>query len=722
MYDDERPKPKPKPKSQLKPKPRVEPELDDEGYWSSGASDVKEKDEEIEQDDDEDINRTPLHWPTPIHDVLFGYSWITQNLLPKYPKRKDVYICGSYLGASLAAGLALSESYPHARMAVRGLITYNGIYDWTTFLPDHPIHRPKGDDRILIESQLQKLNRDLDEDSGPAATSPIIAHYQRRLEDLFGSPSGLFDNFASACLFFHTAGLFVPPTFHERYVPEWLLPPPPGPLITGASGAGVNGAGNGQGQHINDPHDPFTPPTTSPQPEPPFQDDFDFLDPDDFDHYVHTYEEYGKEMSMANYHDLDLGPDPDNSEPFEQGSQGSAVAAAEDTTAEEDIHQQQQQETLQLQTQVEEKMSMVNDHYDHHDHDLDLNPDDFEHPEHFNQSEPDSPDSAIASLNPEEDIHQHHQTLQLQHQHQTQAEEKTSMVYDASGEPDSVAAADLICEVHRHLQQQDEALKVQIIHAKFPRKSYVHFPSRHSMLKLPDTLLLYETPSAEELPPFKCDALARLGVEGSGAMSLSARYRKGKGKEGKIKEGKQKGKEKKEKKGTKKGKGKGVKEEEKEVEEGEEDEQEEEQQEEKEEEKEEEDDVEEDEAEEVDGEGKTKKKKSRPRLKTRKNRRPPVAITAGENSFRTQAHELALLMQRSIETLELRERQKWDEDYMVDIHHWELEAARRVKVADVGVVDDQDMEIGDLEGVGDLDERGREIVLEWLEEKMDKAR
>ena len=79
-------------------------------------------------------------------------------------------------------------------------------------------------------------------------------------------------------------------------------------------------------------------------------------------------------------------------------------------------------------------------------------------------------------------------------------------------------------------------------------------------------------------------------------------------------------------------------------------------------------------------------------------------------------------MQRSIETLELKERQRWDEEYTVDIHHWELEAARRVKVADVGVVDDQDMEIGDLEGVGDLDERGREIVLEWLEEKMDKAR
>ncbi|KAK3948072.1 hypothetical protein QBC32DRAFT_401196 [Pseudoneurospora amorphoporcata] len=552
LYDDERPTPKPKPKPKVKPEADVEPELDDEGYYSSETSDRERKEEEeLAEEEGESINRTPLHWPTPIHDVLFGYSWITQNLQPKWPQRKEVYICGSYLGASLAAGLALTESYPHARMTVRGLLAYNGIYDWTTFLPDHPIHRPKGDDRILIEEQLHKLNRDLDEDGGPAATSPIIAHYQRRLEDLFGTPSGLFDSFASACLFFHTAGLFIPPTFDEKYVPEWLHPPPPGPLITG----GANDTTTKGHGALSDPDDPLTPRQQPPpeSPLPPSQNPTDDLDPDNSDHFDHS----------------------------EQGEPDSVAAAdAED---------------MQLQTLQMQQMAMFN---------------------------------------------------------------------GASGEPDEVAAEDLLQEVTR-LQ---DTLKVQILHAKFPRKSYVHFPPRHSMLKLPDTLLLYETPSAEL--PFKCDALAKIGVEGSGAMSLSARYQNQKGKQRQQKE------------------------------------------------EEEDDDVGEDEAE----DGKVKEKKSLPRLKTRKHRRPPVAITAGENSFRTQAYELALLMQRSIETLELKERRKWDEDYPVDVHYWELEAARRVKVADVGVVDDQDMEIGDLEGVGDLDERGREIVLEWLEEKIDKAR
>ncbi|EAA28443.2 hypothetical protein GE21DRAFT_9275 [Neurospora crassa] len=545
LYDD-RPQPKLKPKIE-------EPDFDDEGYQSSETPNSKEE-ERLPKEEEEDISITPLHWPTPIHDVLFGYSWIIQNLQPRYPKRKDVYICGSYLGASLAAGLALTESYPHARMAVRGLLAYNGIYDWTTFLPDHPIHRPKGDDRILIEEQLHKLNRDLDKDAGPAATSPIIAHYQRRLEDLFGSPSGLFDSFASACLFFHTAGLFVPTTFDEKYVPEWLFPPPPGPLITGA-GTGANGVSSGDinvpADVPSEPHDPLTSPSTPPPHQPP-------------------------------------APSP--------------LPASQNPTD-------------------------------------DLDPDNSEHSEHYRMH--------------------------------------MSMINDAEGEPDEVAAEDML----------QQTLKVEILPGKFPRKSYVHFPPRHSMLKLPDTLLLYETPSAEL--PFKCDALAKIGSsEGGkddGVVDAAARNRNQKGLSG-VQKQKQK-------------KIKGEEEEEEEEGQGE---------------KYEEGDSAQGEAEE--------KKKPRPRLKTRKHRKPPVAITAGENSFRTQAYELALLMQRSIEMLELKERRKWDEDYLIDLHHWELEAARRVKVADVGVVDDQDMAIGDLEGVGDLDERGREIVLGWLEEKMDKAR
>ena len=143
-----------------------------------------------------------LSWPTPIHDTLFGYSWITKNLSPPNYGRRDVYVCGSYLGASLAAALALTESHSHHAMAVRGLVAYNGIYNWTTFLPDHPLRRAK------------------EQDPADMAYSPTddqpgsVFHYlQHQVPALFQSPADLFDPFASACLFFHTAGLLVPPDF-----------------------------------------------------------------------------------------------------------------------------------------------------------------------------------------------------------------------------------------------------------------------------------------------------------------------------------------------------------------------------------------------------------------------------------------------------------------------------------------------------------------------------
>ncbi|KAK3401948.1 hypothetical protein B0T20DRAFT_403038 [Sordaria brevicollis] len=612
LHDD---RPKPKPKPEVKPNADVEPEFDDffdEAYFSSDPfSEEMEEDQlakensqkeisqqetsqeentqkegnpekgEQEAEEEDPISITPHHWPTPIHDVLFGYSWIIQNLQPPWPKRKDVYICGSYLGASLAAGLALTESYPHARMTVRGLLAYNGIYDWTTFLPDHPIHRPRGDDRILIEERLHlKLNRDLDKEAGPAATSPVIAYYQRRLEDLFGTPSGLFDNFASACLFFHTAGLFVPPTFDEKYVPEWLLPPPPGPLITGVDANTATATPTGQG--VSDPHDPFTPPS-----------------------------------SASSFSEQ---PPLDGSEPLPETTQTPTFS------------------------------------------------DDFD-PEAFD----------LDHLDPNAVSDSHHH------------------LNDASGDINSVAAQDMLQEHHQYHHSSSppgtpgskEGLKVQIHPGRFPRKAYLHFPPPKSMLKLPDTLLLYETPSSREggeLPPFKCDALARVDVEGAkengggGALVGSKPLVTTDEKRGR-------GRPRKEPSDLKEA----------------------------------EEDLEEVEERDKRGEGQETEKETRPKPK-RKYRKPPVAITAGENSFRTQAYELALLMQRSIETLELKERRKWDEDYLVDIHYWEIESARRVKVADVGVVDDQDMEIGDLEGVGDLDERGRKIVLEWLAEKMDKAR
>lgn len=138
-------------------------------------------------------------WPTPIHDTLFGYSWILKNLAPRGGEKRDIYVYGSYLGASLAASLALTESHQDQPMAVRGLLTYNGIYNWTMFLPDHPVHQ-------------RKSLADALDDASYAEGS--FFHYLRdKLPVLFPSPSGLFDPFASPSLFFRDPGLWVPEDF-----------------------------------------------------------------------------------------------------------------------------------------------------------------------------------------------------------------------------------------------------------------------------------------------------------------------------------------------------------------------------------------------------------------------------------------------------------------------------------------------------------------------------
>ncbi|KAK1827710.1 hypothetical protein QBC39DRAFT_314422 [Podospora conica] len=167
-------------------------------------------------------SKTPLHWPTPVHDVAFGYKWIIDNLTPPDLGRRDIYVFGSYLGASLAVSLALTETHPHEPMAVRGLVTYNGIYDWTTLLPDHPIHKIESTSHnnkpASLSSLLQSINRDLAEPEEEEDPTPFgLLHQQAPV--LFDSPADLFDPFASPCLFFQTPGLYIPPTFDQPLVP-----------------------------------------------------------------------------------------------------------------------------------------------------------------------------------------------------------------------------------------------------------------------------------------------------------------------------------------------------------------------------------------------------------------------------------------------------------------------------------------------------------------------
>ncbi|KAI1662167.1 hypothetical protein F4813DRAFT_384879 [Daldinia decipiens] len=145
-----------------------------------------------------------LTWPAPLHDVLIAYSWIVENLRPDFDEKRDIYLYGSYLGASLAMSLALTESHIEEKIAVRGCIALNGIYNWTRFLPDHPFNNPPKPGSKQSSTSKTIVSRSND---------PHFQELKQHAEALFVSPSGLFDPFASATLFFYNPGLLVPPNF-----------------------------------------------------------------------------------------------------------------------------------------------------------------------------------------------------------------------------------------------------------------------------------------------------------------------------------------------------------------------------------------------------------------------------------------------------------------------------------------------------------------------------
>lgn len=191
------------------------------GHHTASISSQKSGDEQ-----QGDLFDAPLHWPTPIHDTLAGYDFLTRELAPPPHRenghsrlqRRDIYVYGSFLGAGLAASLALTESHANEPMAVRGLLAINGVYNWTTFLPEHPLNtaRQKLAKELGLDLAAFERREDTDQDLGMLkALLPLLFH----------QPGDLFDPFASPVLFFHTAGMMVPPSFTERWRPEYLSDP-----------------------------------------------------------------------------------------------------------------------------------------------------------------------------------------------------------------------------------------------------------------------------------------------------------------------------------------------------------------------------------------------------------------------------------------------------------------------------------------------------------------
>ncbi|KAK4976653.1 hypothetical protein LTR42_002696 [Elasticomyces elasticus] len=133
-----------------------------------------------------------LHtYPAPVHDVLKGYDWIKEHLLPKRSISRvgrsetvgKVAVCGEFVGGGLAAMLALTE----CRVGQPGIVAAalsSPVVDWV----------------------------DLEHVSSKAAdTDDTIASLPDLRSKLFRKPEHYFDPFASPMLFLRSAGYTIPP-------------------------------------------------------------------------------------------------------------------------------------------------------------------------------------------------------------------------------------------------------------------------------------------------------------------------------------------------------------------------------------------------------------------------------------------------------------------------------------------------------------------------------
>ncbi|TKA42499.1 hypothetical protein B0A54_06949 [Friedmanniomyces endolithicus] len=136
-------------------------------------------------------------YPTPIHDVLRGYDWIKEHLLPKRaiasagrPQRNGrLAICGELLGGGLAAMLALTE----CRVGQPGLVAAalsNPMVDW-----------------VDLDGDIAKA---VTTASAPTANA-LTTDLQALRNKLFRKPEHYFDPFASPMLFLRSPGGAIPP-------------------------------------------------------------------------------------------------------------------------------------------------------------------------------------------------------------------------------------------------------------------------------------------------------------------------------------------------------------------------------------------------------------------------------------------------------------------------------------------------------------------------------
>lgn len=140
-------------------------------------------------------------YPTPVHDVLAGYDWAHEHLLPKRSITRTgrsehvgrICVFGELLGGSLATMLALTECRKGEPGIVAAAVN-NPLADWVQ--PEDEIHvtAPK--------SSLAKF--------GQSYNGLEITDLLRARGNCFPKPETYFDPFASPLLFFRSPGIAVP--------------------------------------------------------------------------------------------------------------------------------------------------------------------------------------------------------------------------------------------------------------------------------------------------------------------------------------------------------------------------------------------------------------------------------------------------------------------------------------------------------------------------------
>lgn len=180
-------------------------------------------------------------YPTPFHDVLYGFDWVRENLLLdefKRPYLARLGVCGELMGGSLATMLALTECrLGESRIAAAAV--NNPIVDWV-FPDELPVVDPSelpeplapdetafpadedmmGSSQVPIEVRKPRKSRKRTPKSTPQTAwqrhgdnriLPTLTLMAER-DNLFTKPDDYLDRFASPMHFFRSphAQLLVP--------------------------------------------------------------------------------------------------------------------------------------------------------------------------------------------------------------------------------------------------------------------------------------------------------------------------------------------------------------------------------------------------------------------------------------------------------------------------------------------------------------------------------